>query len=159
MTDFSREALGTLYVRRLWIVADVETCHPEGGPEAVEYVRFGNADALDAYYSAISDPLSFANTQTLHGITCPGTNTYKANGRGAGGVKCYFAKFDAERTKTASTRTSTCTWSSTPTKVLAFAISPAADERMVMDWWASERWADRRLGSAVTPDPSRPPTT
>jgi hypothetical protein len=26
-------------------------------------------------------------------------------------------------------------WSSKPTKVVAFAISPAADERAVMDWW------------------------
>ena len=107
---------------------------PEGGPEAVEYVRFANTDALDAYYSAISDPLSFANTQTLHGITCPGTNTYKANGRRAGGVKCYFANFDTAGRDSVDPYFH-FTWSSTPTKVLAFAISPSADERAVMDWW------------------------
>ena len=115
-------------------MADVEKCHPEGGPEAVEYVRFANADALNAYYSAISDPLSFANTQSLHGITCPGTNTYKVNGRRAGGVKCYFANFDTEGRDSVDPYFH-FTWSSTPTKVLAFAISPSADERTVMDWW------------------------
>jgi hypothetical protein len=134
VNDFSREALGTLYKRRLWIVADVEGCRPVGGPEAVEYIRFANTDALNQYYTDIADPVSFANTQTVHGITCPGSNTYKANGRRAGGVKCYFANADTEGRESVDPYFH-LVWSSTPTNVAAFAISPSADERVVMEWW------------------------
>ena len=45
--EFSRVELGSLYRWRLWMVADVESCTPEGGPEGAEYVRFANTDAMD----------------------------------------------------------------------------------------------------------------
>ena len=63
------------------MVADVEPCTPDGGPEGCEYVRFANADAMDAYYDSFGVPEPTANAQELHGITCPGSNTYNAPGR------------------------------------------------------------------------------
>jgi hypothetical protein len=133
--DLSPDALGSLYPWRVWIVADVEECTPKDGPEEVEYVRFGNADAMAAYYADSGVPNPAPNARELHGITCPGSNTYKAHGRRAGSVKCYFAGVDADGRQSVDSYFHLW-WSSTPTKVVAFAISPADTETAVVDWWA-----------------------
>jgi hypothetical protein len=133
--DLSEAALGSLYVWRLWIVADVEECRPKGGPEEVEYVRFGNADAMAAYYADSGIPNPAQNARELHGITCPGSNTYKAHGRRAGSVKCFFASIDTDGRQSVDSYFH-LEWSSKPTKVVAFAISPADTEAAVVNWWA-----------------------
>jgi hypothetical protein len=134
--ELSREELGSLYRWRLWMVADVEACTPNDGPDGAEYVRFANTDAMNAYYESFGVPNPAANAQELHGITCPGSNTYDAGGRRkVGEVKCYFSTFDTQGNESAD-QYFHLQWSSKPTKVVAFAISPAATERAVIDWWA-----------------------
>ncbi len=137
VNDFSKDALGSLYVWRLWIVADVAKCHPVGGPQEVEYIRFANADAMNEYYADTPDPDpgAGADVQTLHGITCPGVNPYNADGHEAGGVKCFFASIESNGRPSVD-QYFHMVWSSKPTKVVASSISPAGDERAAMDWWA-----------------------
>ena len=54
--EFSRVELGSLYRWRLWMVANVESCTPNGGPEGAEYVRFANTEAMDTYYDSFGVP-------------------------------------------------------------------------------------------------------
>jgi hypothetical protein len=134
--EFSRVELGSLYRWRLWMVANVESCTPEGGPAGAEYVRFANTDAMDTYYDSFGVPEMTVNAQEFHGITCPGSDTYDAPGhRKVGDVQCSFSTFDPEGKESAD-RYFHLQWSSKPTKVVAFAIGPEATERAIVDWWA-----------------------
>ena len=70
----------------------------------------------------------------MHGITCPGTNTYDAGGHQVGAVSCSSSNLDADGAPSVD-RYVHMVWSSKPTKVVAFAVSPIDDTRAVMDWW------------------------
>ena len=49
-------------------------------------------------------------------------------------MKCYFASIDTNGRQSVD-QYFHMVWSSKPTKVVASAISPGADEHAVMDWW------------------------
>jgi hypothetical protein len=132
--------LGSIYAYRLWLVADVEECHPTHGAQSAEYVQFSSTTAMNRYFDdkhAPDDPGRDRRVD-VQGIRCSGLAPYDAGrAKPAGRVACDFGNYDAQG-RSSDTEYAVIAWTSKPTRVVGAGIAPSSSTRALVKWWIDD---------------------